>query len=165
MNLTIELLENTSILVSNYTSKLPVRSISDDRLDQNRRVLHWFAEWDSAKIHKKAFITQQTYEDLHSMIKSTEHYIRLRLQQDPSTYISMHRLNSDVVENMFSSQRGINGANTNPSLLQYGKNLNTIIISQNTLSTKRNSSSGTKVGGAVPYHVLARRPFKQLNRN
>ena len=58
------------------------------------------------------------------------------------------RINSDVVENV-CQQRARNGDNTNPTYLQYCKNINTITLSQNSKSKSKKSNAGMK--GAMPY--------------
>ena len=55
-------------------------------------------------------------------------------------YITQSLINSDVVENQFCQQRAVyNGASTNPSALQYRRNLNSIILEQNIVSNKANA--------------------------
>ena len=162
MNATIELLSKTSQLVKIYTSKSPITELSDTRLAINRDVLHWFQEWNSTKERPKAFLTAETYEDLCSMIRATENYVTYRLTCTPTAHVCLHRLNSDVVENFFSQQRGImTGCNTNPTILQYGKNVNSIILSQETLSTKRNAATDIAVGGAYPLKLLTKQSFRK----
>jgi hypothetical protein len=49
-------------------------------------------------------------------------------------------VNSDVVENVFSQQRGLhNGANTNPSYLTYSRSINTIVLGETPISKKANA--------------------------
>ena len=159
---TISLLENTSVLIENYTKPAPVTTTIDTRLQSNQQVLDWFNAWNDSKIDQKAFITSQTFEDLTSLIVATKNYVSLRLQQNPMAHIYLHRLNSDIAENVFSSQRGIcNGCNNNPSMLEYSKNLNSIIISQSALSRKRNANSSDTIGGAYPYNILAKKTFRE----
>ena len=134
----------------------------DPRLQSNEHVLQWFASWNETKIHPKAFISPQAFEDLTSMIKATLSYVKIRLTQNLSPAVYLHRLNSDLVENLFSSQRGVlNGCNTNPTILAYGRNLNSIVIGQNIVSKKRNGgTSSAVVGGAHPVKVLTNATFR-----
>ena len=95
-----------------------------------------------------------------------EHMALKRLHACPGAQIVPAIMNSDVIENLFSSQRGrCNGANTNPTLKVYSKSLNTIILTSercnvNKLS-KKNAATQASVGGAHPYHILAGRTFRQ----
>ena len=58
-----------------------------------------------------------------------EHMALKRLHACPGAQIVPAIMNSDVIENLFSSQRGrCNGANTNPTLKVYSKSLYTIIL-------------------------------------
>ena len=164
---TIELLRQTSQLLDNYTSKSPITDVQDSRLSTNEKDLKWFATWNDTKVHPKAFFSPQTYEDLASMIRGTSAYVKMRLCETTSSSINLHRLNSDLIENVFSSQRGVlNGCNTNPTLLEYGKNINAIIICQNTFSLKKNNAAAMSitVGGAYPMKILSKQTFRRTGK-
>ena len=84
-------------------------------------------------------------------------------ERHPGARVIGALLNSDVIENMFSSQRSrCNGANTNPTTLQYSKAINTIVMtSERRRSGKRNAASDSSVGGAFPYKILAGKTFSE----
>lgn len=160
---TIQFLTQTSKLVENYTTRSPITSSEDPRLEANEEILQWFFNWNESKIHPKAFISPQSFEDLTSMIRGTSSYVKMRMLQNGGSAIYLRRLNSDIIENIFSSQRGVlNGCNTNPTVLEYGKNLNAIVIAQNSVSLKQNACpDSAAVGGAQPFKILAGKTFRR----
>ena len=95
---------------------------------------------------------------LHGFSKLVE--IKLRLH--PVGYVVPGRVNTDVVENFFCSQRGINGSNNNPTYLQYRKGINTVLISRKIISTKSNAGGNVVLGGALPFKVHSGKSFKKL---
>lgn len=111
----------------------------------------------------RCFITRESYEDLNSTILGFEHLAKKRLTDYPGSRVVPSIMNSDVIENLFSSQRGrCNGSNTNPSVMAYSKAINTIIMTtENLKSSKRNASSTHSIGGAAPYKFLANKTFRQ----
>ena len=96
------------------------------------------------------------------MLTGFEKLVAIKLIQHPLGYISAGRTNTDVVENFFCSQRGVNGCNNNPTYLQYTKSINTILISRKMLSTKSNTGSKVAIGGAMPYKFHTAQSFKKL---
>lgn len=97
------------------------------------------------------------------MILGTKSFIEIKLALYPLSSLVMARLNSDVIENVFCSQRGIcNGANTNPSYAKYCKGINTICIGQAVISKKSNAGGKQCVGGALPYKCHSGKSFKAL---
>lgn len=70
---TIELLQQTSVLIQNF------KDISDERIKQNNDVLQWFIEWEKMikdnseiKNKEKHLISHQTREDIISSITGFE---------------------------------------------------------------------------------------------
>ena len=157
---TVALLEQTSNLVTAYTDAKPISSLSDSRLIDLLEVESFFDEWYANNIDEKSFIGREAYEDLKSLIRGTMNYVKLRFAESATASIHLHRLNSNVIENCFSSQRdACIGSSTNPSLLEYGKSINTIMLGQNLLSQNRNASSDIGLGGAMPMKLLTKEPF------
>ena len=154
---TIELLENTSILVSNFRDNRPIREIGDYRLAENRKVMEWFREWESDILSKKdikdkekLLISHQTRADLCSLILGFEELCAHRLKTCSGSVIPS-RLNSDVIENVFCQQRGLhNGNNTNPTYLNYARTMNTVILGQTSISRKSNAGP-TQESAAEPF--------------
>jgi hypothetical protein len=95
-------------MVENYQNSKPVTTLSDDRFTSNAMLTDWLQNWemDSKKKGKK-FITRECYNDLLSMLIGTQPLVSLKLTEFPLASFSLRRLNSDIVENIFSSQRGI----------------------------------------------------------
>ena len=105
----------------------------------------------------RTFITREAYEDLNSTVLGFSDVVKHILNTYPGSRVIAANLNSDVIENMFSSQRGrCNGSNTNPTALAYSKSINTILMtSERQRSRKRNAATTSSVGNAYPYVILA----------
>lgn len=154
LNSTISLLKNTSVLVSVFRDPRPITKITDKRLSDLLEVLKWFQSWETSVLNnkeiknkEKALISHQTRQDIVSCINGFYEFCALKLKKNGYT-INASRFNSDVIENIFSQQRGLhNGCNTNPSYLEYCRTMNTIILGEATVSAK--SNTGGK--GADPY--------------
>jgi hypothetical protein len=161
---TIALLEKTSVMVENYRNSRPVTPLHDERLTSNQMLLDWWQEWEKeCKQKGKAFITRECYNDLLSMFLGTASLIAIKLKEFPLTSFSLRRLNSDVIENIFCSQRGIcNGSNSNPNYYQYCSGMNAITIGQPIKSSKSNAGGKVCVGGALPYKCHVKKSFNGL---
>jgi hypothetical protein len=48
LSATIELLRCTSVLIKNFRDKRPITNISDDRIQQNHDLMHWFIKWENS---------------------------------------------------------------------------------------------------------------------
>ena len=75
LSATIELLRCTSVLIKNFRDKRPITNISDDRIQQNHDLMHWFIKWENSvksdeKIKNKGkhLISYQTREDIVSSV-------------------------------------------------------------------------------------------------
>ena len=138
--------------------------MSDSRLEENRQSLAWFQEWGSAKNRsQKNFITRECFEDLLSLFIGFEQIVSNKLMTCPFSTITPSRINSDVVENIFCSQRGIcNGSTTNPTYLQYTKGMNTILLGQTIKSKKANAAGSKTIRSALPYKMHSKKSFKAL---
>ena len=98
------------------------------------------------------------------MIVGFEKLVNLKIKNNPLGFMTPNIVNSDVVENIFCSQRGVcNGSSTNPThLQQYKKGINTIIIGQPLRSRKSNANSSKCVSGALPYKMHVNKSFKKI---
>ena len=68
-------------------------------------------------------------------------------------------INSDIVENIFCQQRATyNGGNTNPTAQQYKTTLNSIILGQDSVSSKGNCPT------AKAYAVSAEGPLRKKTK-
>jgi hypothetical protein len=71
-------------------------------------------------------------------------------------------VNSDPVENHFNQQRSTyHGANTNPSINQYSKAQNSIIVGQSSISRKANASRCKE--NTMSYGMLANKTLQKTN--
>lgn len=72
---TVEILENSSILVDIFLDKRPINNLQDPRLQKLKNVLLFFNKWEKEIEHCKLYrasenlITFQTREDLNSSIQ------------------------------------------------------------------------------------------------
>ena len=96
------------------------------------------------------------------MLVGIEQVLIIKLQQFPFGYICPGRMSTDVVENLFSSQRGINGSNNNPTYLQYCKGLNTILLSRKIVSTKSNAGGNVQACAALPYTLHGKKSLTKV---
>lgn len=120
----IELLQHTSVIIQNLRDARPITSYSVKRLDENRSVLEWFCTLGkqnksltniNEKELEKSLFSYQTMEDIRSLLMGFDEMCGIHFLSTSSSTIP-NRVNSDVVKNVFSQQRGLhNGANTNPS--------------------------------------------------
>ena len=119
---TIEFLQQTSVLVKNFRDSRPIKDYGDDRLQQNRDVLSWFKRWEhenksnnEVTEKEKSLLSFQCREDIVSLLVGFDEFSREKLQKSGGSIIP-NRINSDVIENVFSQQRGLhNGNNSNPT--------------------------------------------------
>ena len=121
----IELVTQTSKLVTIFRSHSPIMSMEDPRLAELSSVVDYFHSWNlftekerkKYKRKKEFFITTESYLDLQSCING---FLALCQEQVATSPIIPAIINSDVVENIFCQQRAIyNGPNTHPDALQY----------------------------------------------
>ena len=88
----------------------------------------------------KCLMSMQTREDIQSLLLGFVNMCEEKFKCSNSSIVPA-RVNSDVIENVFSQQRGIhNGANPNPDYLTYSRTINTIIIGEAIISRKSNTS-------------------------
>ena len=154
LSCTIKLLENTSVLTDVFMDcRRPIRNCDDPRIGDLKKALAFFNNWENqvtnnAKLsNKKCLLTQETRDDLNSSILGFLEMVSTLVPKGIA--IRPGYLNSDVIENFFCQQRGTqHGANTNPTLAQYGPAVNAIVLGQSTVSRKANS--GVK---ASHYHA------------
>lgn len=164
---TVDLLKQTSILVSTYRDNRPITEEIDSRLKANEKVLKYFQDWEESiskqsemtnSEKEKALISHQTRMDIKSMLLGFDYLCKTRLKRNLSCIVPS-RVNSDAIENVFCQQRGIfHGANTNPTYAQYLKAMNSVILGQPTLSRKSNTG-GARVSGAEPLSFRKDRPL------
>jgi hypothetical protein len=152
----IQLLESTSAIIKVFRDRRPLNSMSDHRLKELKQAHLWFLTWESAVLgdnnnsveRNKRLISDKSRYDLASCIVGFNELCKQCLLDLPGASIVPSRLNSDVLENEFSQQRGLhNGADTNPNYATYQKTVNNIILGQATVS--KNSNAFRK--GADPY--------------
>ena len=104
----------------------------------------------------KPLMSSETREELLFLISGFTQLVSEVTQKLLVPIISAY-INSDIIENLFCQQRGIHhGASTSPNYQQYAYGVNSIILGQNTISSKANANQrkATTTKGAVPYKQL-----------
>ena len=115
LSATIQFLQKTSILVKNFKDHRPIESSSDLRLKENRDVLAWFLQWEKTAKGATNLMSAECREYLSWMVIGFEHFVKRMTQK--KVPIPPCDINSDITENFFCSQRGIQGGSkTNPSM-------------------------------------------------
>ena len=162
----IELIKQTSTLIKVFRDARPISSMSDPRIQQLQDVLKWFTDWEAAiyrkhkqpAVRNKALISPEAREDLESCIVGFIQLLELRNSQHPGFSIIPGRLNSDVIENNFSQQRGLhNGANANPTYATYSKTMNSVVLGQSSISRKSNTGGR----GAESFAFSSGKPLRK----
>ena len=135
--------------MKNFRDQRQLQSYNDPRLEENCQVLQWFLSWEEKIKSKtllksteieKSLISYQTREDIMSLLTGFDEMCKIHFKSSAVSIIPS-RTNNDVIENIFSQQRGIhNGANTNPSYLAYCHSINTIILVETPIYKKANAA-------------------------
>lgn len=156
----IEFLKQTSRMIEIFYNGNPVRNLGDTRLQELQIIDEWFSKWKSAvemepissAEKSRKLMSRQCMEDVHSCLLGFNQLCEILLKDSKTSFITPTLINSDVVENHFCQQRSTyNGANTNPNVLQYQRNQNTIILSQNIISNKANAAKSALKFPAFSY--------------
>ena len=160
LNGVVEMLEQTSKMVEIFRDMRPIKSVYDTRLKTLTSVTEWFQQWQISifectdiprKEKSKKLLSTQCSEDIQSCLKGFCALCAKLLRKSPALYITPGLVNSDVIENIFNQQRSTyHGANSNPSVLQYRRAINSVIVGQNSVSKK--SNSGKTTAGTLPYN-------------
>lgn len=137
----VELLQKTSTMINVFRDRRPLYTESDERLKQIDYVKEWFSQWKNGS-DNKSILSKECMEDVHATIEGFKQLCVSITKEYPGWSIIPAMINSDPIENIFCQQRGkFNGNNTNPTALQYKRNMNSVILGQNSISKKSNSSS------------------------
>jgi hypothetical protein len=125
----------------------------DSRLGKLQAVAQFFADWEDAvkdlelepREHEKRLLSEEACNDLQSSIIGFISFVKIHFQNS-HVQIVPSRVNSDIVENFFCSQRATcHGANDNPTHQQYKYAINSIIHQQAPISKKSNTSGKSYV--------------------
>jgi hypothetical protein len=169
LNGAIELLQNSSKLITIFKDMRPLTSLRDSRLTELLEVGKWFEEWKigalaqssiMSKNRQKLIMSLQCHEDIQCCITGFWELCKLLFQEHTKIHITPGLVNSDVIENTFNQQRSTyHGANANPNALQYRQALNSIVLGQNSVSQKANA--GKSHSAAEPYHCSMKKSVKR----
>lgn len=138
----IELLKNTSVLIDVFRDRRTVNESNDIRLQKLHSVQQWFLNWEKKVQSQKSLMSSQCHEDIQSSIIGFLEICDFMIKKHPGTSIIPAMINSDAIENNFCQHRGkFNGLNTNPTALQYRRNINGVILGQSAVSKKSNAKA------------------------
>ena len=121
----LQFLGVTSTIIQIFRSPIPIKEISDDRLQELHTAHKYFVDWKqyviSNKLNmRKCFITSETMMDIGFLVNGFISLCDMACKQGHNDGVIAARINSDVVENIFCQQRTLfNGANVNPDASQY----------------------------------------------
>ncbi|WAR04776.1 hypothetical protein MAR_020145 [Mya arenaria] len=131
LNGAVQLLENTSKIVSIFRDMRQIVTLDDPRLNTLHAVSEWFLEWEkfaheqksnTKKPNLKMLMSLECHEDIQACIQGFILLCKFVLKMSSTIHVTLGLINSDVIENVFYQQRfTYNGANTNPNALQYRK--------------------------------------------
>ncbi|KAH8027340.1 hypothetical protein HPB51_004692 [Rhipicephalus microplus] len=108
-------LHNIKSTTLHWTSRdalrMPFYSADDERLLWlETECLQYFAQWKESTLHKKEFLSEETYEALRvttlSTVLCTRHLLQLGFY-----FVLTGKFSSDEVESLFSAIRQLNGSN------------------------------------------------------
>ena len=137
---TLSLLEHTSRLISLFSDKCPISSVSDSRLQQLKQFYSFFAKWRAeTKDSNHHFISSKLWFDLQSMCIGFVSMVSVKITRFPQSVIKPAIVNQDCVENHFCQVRACNGQNNNPTYRQQESTQNSIRFGQTTISRKSNA--------------------------
>lgn len=104
----VEFLKATSVMITFFRDKRPLKSSSDVRLTGLKNSLDYFNNWE-ASVQKtrrsKELLTDETRQDIRSCIQGFLSLVILLEESGPFCLVPA-RINSDLVENTFCQQRG-----------------------------------------------------------
>ena len=142
----IELLKNTSILIDIFRDRRPANESNDIRFTKLNAVQQWFLNWQCKVNNQKSPMSSQCHEDIQSSIIGFLEICCHMMKTHIGTSIIPAMINSDAIENNFCQHRGkFNGLNTNPTALQYRRNINGVILGQSAVSKKSNAKTVIKM--------------------
>lgn len=149
LNGVIELLTKTSPVLHIFRDQRPIRSSDDERVKKLEEFHGWLKDWESNASQPSELLSQECRKDWSSTILGFVKCVRNILRDYPDAEIIPALFNTDLLENSFGCQRSlVAGIGCNPTVIQYGRSINTIILSTNTVSKKANAGHSST---AVPY--------------
>ena len=161
----IKLLTLTTKLVEFVMCSRLISSLSHPLITQLEEVATFFLEWEKS-VTDKSLMIKETREDLQFYIAGINELIRCC--HNFGFDVCPASINSDILENMFSMQRGIfHGYNTNPNYFQYSYGVNGIILGQKSISQKSNPfkrTTSSELIISMPYKKLCIRQKKSIEQ-
>lgn len=168
----VELLQQTSKLISVFRDQRPITQMDDERLLHLEEIKNWFQSWrDSVNNNSevapadksKMLPTRQCMEDILCMLVTFPKVCELHLKEYPKGYIIPSRFNNDIAENLFCQVRGLhNGNTTHPNYASYKSTMNSVMLGQSAISIGRKSNAGLQA--ANPFNFYTHRKCKEESK-
>ena len=166
----IELLQKTGRMIIIFKDMRPIKNVNDERIPELMEINDWFNKWlnstqledISSKEKSKRVMSYQCHEDVQACLLGFCELCHLVLSNSKTAFVTPALINSDVIENHFCQHRATyNGANTNPTALQYRRNINAIILGQDIISNKANAGKSSENGPAHSYKLYQKSAGKK----
>ena len=146
----IELLQQTSKVISIFYDHRPIKTANDERLKDLMEFYKFLKAWETNATDNSQLMSQECRKDWTSTVLGFCSFVENILSDYPEAEIIPTLMNTDLLENTFGCQRGlVAGTGTNPTVMQYCKSINTITLSTNSISNKCNASCNS---AAVPFN-------------
>ncbi len=159
MDETIQLLRYTQELIALFSSRQPIVNIEDERIRICKAFLEYLRQWKIKAVSGRNFISEQLWFDLRAMIYGLEQMVKIKKRAFPNAVIKPIIVNQDVVENIFCQIRGFNAQNDHPNYALYSSTINTVNVTQSTISKKGNTGG---LGDMPEAELLNPHPFKKI---
>lgn len=168
----VDLLEQSSRLISIFRDRIPITSIHDKRIGTLLSIREWFRTWRAeggSSSESKMKPSVKCLDDIDSLISTFTEIVKEHLKKFPGAEVYPSRFNSDIIENNFCQVRGLhNGNTTNPTYASYQCTMNSVILGQSSISRGRKSNAGIPSADPFNFHVqkqMKREPLKQITDN
>lgn len=168
----VDLLEQSSRLISIFRDSIPITSIHDKRIGTLLSIREWFRTWreeGGSSSESKMKPSVKCLDDIDSLISTFTEIVNEHLKRFPGVEVYPSRFNSDIIENNFCQVRGLhNGNTTNPAYASYQCTMNSVILGQSSISRGRKSNAGITSADPFNFHVqkqMKREPLKQITDN
>lgn len=101
----IKLLEQTSRLIAVYHDRRPIADLKNEHFQQLSSSLLFFLQWEKDTSDVKNLMSHETQKDLKVLLYGFQKLCTI-VVNDTDKILTTGFINSDIVDNIFSQQRG-----------------------------------------------------------
>ncbi len=141
------------------SSRRPIEHSFDEKISKCKEFMEYLREWKKNAAESKHFLSDQLWFDLRSMTYGLEQMVKIKVSRFPNAVIKPVIINQDVLENIFCQVRGFNAQNDHPNYALYMSTINTVNITQSSVSKKGNTSDSSDMPEA---ELPNPHPFKKI---